>query len=368
MRLICTIVDDGLHHPLAFAYFLKNKGIDCSVEEVSAGYQIWIVEEDQVEEAIRLYREYQESPQDDRYKKSFTFSLKDKETVKQKKEYFKKNAFAPISTLILFITIVLFIWSNLGGNRPAPKLKGVIEAPIMAPIERALIYDYPEYFQVRDKLFTQWPPKAIENNEAPSSRALSTLRELKNKKVWMGIYSQILLHKTSNTPLQYEGPLFEKISQGQFWRMVTPAFLHYDILHIFFNLLWFIILANQIENRVGPFRILFFIVFTAIVSNTAQYFITGPFFMGLSGIICAMAAFIWARQQKAPWEGYLVHRFTLIFLGIFVIGMFLLSIVFFLLQFYNNSSLSLPIANTAHLSGALVGYLLGRTSLFASHL
>lgn len=87
--------------------------------------------------------------------------------------------------------------------------------------------------------------------------------------------------------------------------------------------------------------------------------------MGLSGIVVGMAAFIWARQQIAPWEGYLLHRFTLIFLGIFVVGMFLLQIVLFVMQVTGDFGLTVGIANTAHLTGGCAGYLLGRLRLFA---
>lgn len=382
MRLICTCAEEGKYQPLAFAYFLENKGIDNRVEVVEPltshviSYNIWVIEEDQVDEAQRLYDEYKKDPQNARYKPiapilpqkdaSSTYNNR----AKKHSIFPKKGAFPPISTLILSITILFFIWTQFQhGNVIAPRIKGVVEAPLMAPIERLLLYDYPEYFEIRDKLFTQWPPKAIEKKEAPSAAALMTLQELQKKEVWMGMYQRIFLHKENPAiPLQYKGPIFEKISHGQFWRALTPAFLHYDILHIFFNLLWLVILSHQIENRIGSFRMLLFVLITAIFSNTAQYLVTGPFFMGLSGIICAMAAFIWARQQKAPWEGYLIHRMTLIFLGIFVIGMFSLSTLFFLLQFYQKMEISMPIANTAHLSGALIGYLLGRTSLFASHL
>src|SRR5262249_32793246 len=128
--------------------------------------------------------------------------------------------------------------------------------------------------------------------------------------------------------------------------------------------LWFILLGNQIEFRIGSVRYLLFILITGILSNTAQYLMSGPFFMGLSGIVVGMAAFIWARQQIAPWEGYLLHRFTLIFLAIFVIGMFVLQVLFFFMQIFGKLEMPFGIANTAHLVGGITGYLLGRMRLF----
>ena len=154
--------------------------------------------------------------------------------------------------------------------------------------------------------------------------------------------------------------MFGDILEGQVWRLFTPSLLHFDFLHIFFNVLWFILLGNQIEYRIGPARYLGMIFVLGILTNTCQYIVSGPFFMGLSGIVCGMAAFIWARQQVAPWEGYLLHRFTLVFLAIFVVGMFLLQLIFFMMQTFATFELNIGIANTAHISGAIIGYLMGR--------
>ncbi len=92
---------------------------------------------------------------------------------------------------------------------------------------------------------------------------------------------------------------------------------------------------------------------------------SGSFFMGLSGVVCGLAGFIWARQRVAPWEGYLLHQLTLIFLAIFVLGMFALQIVFFFLELSGIVLIGISIANTAHLAGGITGYLLGKQKFFS---
>lgn len=387
MRLICTITDLAQENPLAFSYYLTGHSIENECEEAvvegKEASRIWIYDEDNVERAQELYREYQANPLDPKYKTHYETRLRPQEEAipeperladepdsprTKRRRILSPAPYGPISLFILFTVVLLFIWAQLqrGDSLIPPKIPGVVPAATLAPLEKALIYDYPTYFELRDRLLKVYTPDEIEQQKPPSSEARKIMQEMRQTPVWMGIYDRIVTHyKNSNFPLDYQGPLFEKISQGQVWRAFTPALLHFDLLHIFFNVLWFILLGNQIEFRVGWLRYILLILATAIVSNTAQYLMSGPFFMGLSGIVVGMAAFIWARQQVAPWEGYLLQRFTLIFLAIFVVGMFALQLAFFIMQVWGTFTAPISIANTAHLAGGVVGYLLGRLRFFA---
>lgn len=368
MRLICTIyTDKSEENPDAFSYYLTNEGIVNECEEVSDHtFRIWIKDEDQVDRALEFYEVYKSNPHDPRF---FTKSQEEAPftAIPRKRGLLSPSPYGPLTVLIILFAVTLFIWAQVQrGSLLPPKIPGVIQAPVLAPIERILLFDYPLYFEKRDELLTLYTKSDIEEKKAPSKEATQIMQELRYTPVWMGIYEQVVLSiRGSKQTLTDSAPLFEKISQGEVWRFITPSVLHFDLLHIFFNLLWFILLGNQIEFRLGWARYGVLIFITGIFSNTAQYLMSGSFFMGLSGIVCAMAAFIWARQQKAPWEGYLLHRFTLIFLALFVVGMFLLQTFFFFLQIFGNFELAVGIANTGHLSGALIGYLLGRMRFFA---
>jgi len=384
MRLICTInTDQTDENPYEFSYYLTSQGVDNECEELSdETYRIWVYEEDLVDKSLALYEEYKANPHDPRYRAHYESAIRaeqDKLLKEQKEEEPQLMArprkrrllspapYGPISILILLIVVTLFMWAQIQrGTIIPPKVQGIIQAPLLSPVERTMIYDYPTYFQERDKLFSIYTPKDIEEKKAPSSEARQLIQELRHTPTWMGIYDRVVMAiRTPDYKLAYDGPMFEKISQGEVWRIITPTLLHFDLLHIFFNVLWFILLGNQIEFRLGWWRYLLLILIAGIISNASQYLMSGPFFMGLSGVVCGMAAFIWARQQVAPWEGYLLHRFTLIFLAIFVVGMFLLQVVFFILQILGKFELTVGIANTAHLTGALVGYLLGRMRFFS---
>jgi len=384
MRLICTIKDKEHENPYEFSYFLSSEGIENECEEVSSdgGYacRIWVYEEDDFNKALELYKDYQQNPDDPRYRahslkadrlQKGKFSPKtlveEKQDIKPPRRFLSTAPYGPVSILILIAVFALFILSQIQhGVRSAPKIPGVIQAPVLAPLEKTLIYDYPYYFVLRDQLLNEYTEQDLEEQKSPSRKTVGLIQQMQRTPVWIGFYDRFLMHlQQPDIPLIYHGPLFEKIRQGQVWRLLTPILLHIDLLHIFFNVLWFILLGNQIEFRLGWWRYLLLIVITSIFSNTGQYLMGGPFFMGLSGVVVGMAAFIWARQQLAPWEGYLLHRFTLVFLGIFVLGMFLLQMILFVMQIVGALRWTIGIANTAHLVGALVGYLLGRLRFFA---
>jgi GlpG protein len=149
------------------------------------------------------------------------------------------------------------------------------------------------------------------------------------------------------------------------WRLFTPCLLHANIIHILFNLLWFMILGKLIEFRLGIARYLLLIVAVGIFSNTAQYLMSGAEFLGISGVLCGMIAFIWMRQRCAAWEGYELQPGTFAFFMFFILTMAAIQFLSFVLEFYNGTTLSVGIANTAHLSGALAGFILGRMKFFS---
>jgi GlpG protein len=130
-------------------------------------------------------------------------------------------------------------------------------------------------------------------------------------------------------------------------------------------MLWLIVLGKQIEQRLQPWRYGLFILITAIISNTAQYLMSGPNFIGFSGVLVGMLTFIWVRQKIAAWEGYQIDRLTLIFMLIFVISMAAIQVLSFLAEKSFEFAFSPNIANMAHLIGGLVGYFLGRLNFFS---
>lgn len=366
MRLIASFTPSDSLNPLVYSSLLTAEGIDHSLEPAvnSMGEkttEVWIVEEDAIEKASELLESYRQNP-----KIKPIFKTPSTPTVSTHPSV-RTPSLRPkglVSAAVLVACILLFVWSVFARPKKELQVQWLTPSPALSQIEKNLLYDYPLYFQLKDALMVLLAQDP--SNKTKESQEL--YEKLLAMPVWMGITQQILQYRKLGTSLFYEGPLFEKMRKGEIWRVITPVFLHLDFLHIFFNLLWFLILAPQIEERIGFFRFSLLFLLGSIIPNTAQYLISGPFFMGLSGVICALAGFIWARQRVAPWEGYLLQRATIVVLTIFIGGLFLLSFAFFWLQFFSIIHFSLPIANTAHVIGGLVGYFLGKRNFFASHI
>jgi GlpG protein len=137
-------------------------------------------------------------------------------------------------------------------------------------------------------------------------------------------------------------PLSALLENAQWWRIIGPAFIHYSMLHIVFNLLWWWMLGKQIEQKFGISSLLLLLVFSAVLSNIGQFLISGPNFGGLSGVVYALVGCVW-------WLGWLRPDWG-ISLPKPMIG-FLLA---WLLIGYADV-LWISMANTAHTVGLITG-------------
>ena len=98
----------------------------------------------------------------------------------------------------------------------------------------------------------------------------------------------------------YLEPQFLEILQGQLWRLITPIFVHFGILHLIMNTVVLWMFGRLMESIHGAAPYFCIIVFIAIISNTAQYLVSGPLFGGLSGVLYGLLGFIWAMGKLSP--------------------------------------------------------------------
>lgn len=232
------------------------------------------------------------------------------------------------------------------------------------PIKQTLLYDFPPYYQLVNELIRSKLDKTTEISETtlePYFKQLSA--QFTARPVWQGYYA-VILAWLKNEPWKelLEAPRFEKIRQGEFWRLVTPILLHQNLLHLLFNLLWVYLLGRQLESGLGAFRYILFCLIVASVSNTAQYLVSGPNFLGISGLVCGMLTYIWVRLRQTKHftdpVDYFLTPGTFQGISFFVGALFVLQILSFFLEATTNASIPVGVANTAHITGALCGALL----------
>ncbi|WP_448556431.1 rhomboid family intramembrane serine protease GlpG [Thalassotalea montiporae] len=126
------------------------------------------------------------------------------------------------------------------------------------------------------------------------------------------------------------------------WRLIGPAFLHFSLLHIAFNTLWWWQLGGAIERIFGRWQIVNLFLLSAIASNVGQFIVSGPNFGGLSGVVYAVVGFAWFAGWLMPERGIGLSKSIVGFL-----------LIWLLLGFVD--VLPINMANTAHLVGLVVG-------------
>ncbi len=151
-------------------------------------------------------------------------------------------------------------------------------------------------------------------------------------------------------------PVFDALSYPkdirntqEYWRLLTPVFVHFNVMHIVFNLIWWWDLAGLIERTQSKMQLLGVFLATALLSNFAQYLSLGNGFGGLSGVVYGLLGYIWLYPLVNPRIGFRLRPAIVIFMvGWLALGY---SGVF--------DDVFGKMANTAHLIGLLTGIGLG---------
>lgn len=357
--------------------YLKRKGIEnkCDVSfDAQTGhmaYQIWVHDEDQIPAAIEAFEEFQKTPSSPEYDTPIieNFQSEEEEAALEpgddiEREKISHRFGTHFTTFMLALCSMIFFLNTL---EEIPMLQeGLTEKDFfLTPIQAVLLYDLPPAIDELEKIIEKYQIAPDQKVHELPAEVKAEIQAIDKIPFWRGIYDWILLKVKGGDTSVAEGPLFQRILQGEVWRLFTPAILHSNLLHILFNMIWLWVLGRPIEQRIGMFKTALLTLSTAILSNTAQYLMSGPFFLGYSGIVMGLAGFIWMREKVAPWEGYPLNRATILFILLFIGSIFVLQLVAFFIQIFSSSHFEPNIANTAHIVGALVGIGLGRLHYFA---
>ena len=141
------------------------------------------------------------------------------------------------------------------------------------------------------------------------------------------------------------------IASQEWWRLITPTFLHFSLTHLIFNCLWIYILGSKIEVIDGKAVFLALFSISGLSSNLGQYFLTGDYlFGGLSGAVYGLLGYCFILDLDNGGQRYDLPNALYIFMFIWLLIGF--TGVLNIFGFGN-------VANIAHLVGMIAGFILG---------
>lgn len=285
MRLVSTISEENQARLLSD--YLLSIGIDNRVMmNGSSSWDLWVINEDNLERAHKILEDFQANPESPEFKKASKSARKIRNEKKKEKS---KTRYIDVRTQVFYKGLVPHGRFTLG----------IIGISVLMTLVTNFGTD------------------------------MSLLNHFLITKV-LAQQGYITWHKG-----------FTEILNGEIWRLITPIFLHFGVLHLLFNMLWLNDLGSQVEEFRGRFFLVAFIIVIAILSNIGQYFASGPLFGGMSGIVYGLLGYIWMMGKYDPLSKMGLDRTTVTMM----IAWFFLCLT----GFIGN------VANTAHAVGLLLG-------------
>lgn len=319
MRLIGKLADP--QQAENFVAYLMTQGIQAHVESENDQIEIWIKDEDAISQATNELESFQASPADERYADSQSKASKIQDEQIKKQRRIAKNVVTmsdkmgrrnhPLTVLLIVICAVVAFAIDFGGEGSA------------------------DTFAFRALAFNAVPP--------PDSEKVL---------------------RSNNYNLDAVPVRLASIARGEFWRMITPIFLHHDLFHLIFNMYWLFFFGSQIENRYGTFWFGVLVILSAAIPNLIECVVpaniggaspgmSGAYLMtglgGMSGVNYGLFGFTWMKMVYDRSSGLYVSQLV-IFL--------LLAWLLFCMTPVASQSVG-NVANWAHAIGLLVGVIAG---------
>lgn len=135
----------------------------------------------------------------------------------------------------------------------------------------------------------------------------------------------------------------ELIVLGEWWRLITPTFLHIGFTHLLFNVVIIYFLGTQLEMIIGHFRFFVLYLFSGLLGNAASFALNNSISAGASTAIFGMFATTIVLAKLYPYHSG-IQRLSRDYLALIIINV--------VLGIFSDS-----IDNAGHLGGMLGGYL-----------
>lgn len=290
--------------PTLFSDYLLSLGVTSRAVRTADGWAIWVHDEDKVEHAREELRTYEQSPNDPRYRHATsTADELRREQARRDRQYRRQVRDMtgrydglnvrrrPLTFALLVVCVAVYVAFNIAENT-APRIAG-----------------------------------------------------------WVGDTFLFFSSDVWGVPTA-QGPAagLQDIHRGEVWRLVTPVFLHANLIHLAFNMWALWILGTAIEYTRSTRTLAALSLVSALVSNLGQYLYMLSFsqfyvpWLGFSGVVYAYFGYLWMKSRFEPEAGVRIHPSS--------VRVMLLWLVLGLTGFLN-------MANGAHIGGLLVGMLYG---------
>jgi rhomboid protease GluP len=132
--------------------------------------------------------------------------------------------------------------------------------------------------------------------------------------------------------------------QGRWWTLLTAIYLHGNVLHILFNVLWIRQLGPAVEELYGPARLVAVFTLSGVIGFVASNALGVPFTIGASGSIFGLLGAMVAYGQKrgGVYGGMILRQYGQWAIILFLFGFFMAGV-----------------NNFAHAGGFVGGFVMG---------
>ena len=312
-----------------FAAYLITQGIAAHAEHEAGEWVIWIRDEDHLARAKDELRQFRNHSSDARYngvertaaeirrEEERLASERRKNIVEVRNRWGGSRLRAtPLTTVLIGLSIAVSVFSGMGENTDGTILRTLLFQDSQARVE-----------QLKSNELKLTPDELVKLSESANPQR------------------EILKRLTA-------GDLLSEIKRGEIWRLVTPIFIHFGVIHLVFNMYMFYQLGALIELRRGTASLGLMILAMAVLSNVAQALAPAEWgggntlFGGMSGVVYGLLGYAWMKTKFDPFAGILIRTDAVVIMLIW----FLICVFGFLPN----------IGNWAHgvgfVSGLAIGY------------
>jgi rhomboid protease GluP len=104
-----------------------------------------------------------------------------------------------------------------------------------------------------------------------------------------------------DVPALYGMKINQAILAGQYWRLITPMWLHGSIYHIFFNMYALYVIGRGLEQQYGHLRYSILYLVSGFAGNVLSFLLTENASLGAStaifGLVAAEGIFIYQNRK-----------------------------------------------------------------------